>query len=768
MATSVRPAAATADAPPSREPGRIRRIARSGWWPAGLLLATTVGALAVYGVSFGAMAAFAVYIVLGIGLPGLLVWRWVRGRAGCLPEDAGAGLAVGYALEVLAYVPARAVGLPRLTLVVPVAILVAFTAGPGLRRCWRGGERAPALWSWSVTAVLLALLGSTCGQVYRQHFLQWPNIAAGTSEMPFHLALAGELKHHVPPAIPYALGEPLYYHWFVYADLAATSWATGIELQTLLFRLSVLPMVAALVLVIAALARRLSGAWWTGPAAAVVTFFVLAPDPYRWPLPPFFTGYLGFGAVEDGSLLRPSLWSSPTQTFGAVLFAPVVFLLAELFTGFSRRRVALFAVLLVAVMGGKATFLPILLAALLITAFVHLVVRRRFFTPALITAGLTVPVLLFAQLVLYGGATQGLRLQPLATMKSWAMSQATGFATQPSPPAWRLVVLCALFLAAWACIWGGAAGLGRRLTEPALTLLLALGVVGIGAITLLGHPGLSQGYFIQSVRPYLAVAAVCGVAVLVPRMSARTGGVLLGAVAAGVALVLGVRLLGSARVPGGSGRHIALELVWPYAAVALGAGLAGMLGWVLRGRLLAVALVAAVLTGSGLATGGQRLAYTTRTALTEGVRRAPVEAASIAPGAQEAGRWLRDHSAADDLVATNAHCLFPTGECSNQHVWIAAYTERQVLIEGWGFTDEVHTRAAALNRPEGAVPYWHPAVLNDNDAVFKAPSIATVARLRTRYRVKWLFVDERVGAAPGLGDYAMLRFRSGACAVYEI
>ncbi|MFB9681837.1 hypothetical protein, partial [Streptosporangium vulgare] len=45
----------------------------------------------------------------------------------------------------------------------------------------------------------------------------------------------------------------------------------------------------------------------------------------------------------------------------------------------------------------------------------------------------------------------------------------------------------------------------------------------------------------------------------------------------------------------------------------------------------------------------------------------------------------------------------------------------------------------------------------------------TIGRLRERYGVRWLFVDERrTGRTSRIGDFAELRFRSGDCAVYRI
>ena len=239
----------------------------SGWVPAAILGLATIAVLAAYGTPILEMAIFGVYIVVGIALPGMLWVRRLRGRAAHLSEDIALGLAVGYCLEIAAYVIARAVGVPLLFLLWPALTLLAFVALPSLRQYWRGsGERAPAWWSWSPALLLGYVLVYSAGTFFAQHHL------SGTDtpyvDMPYHLALIGELRHHVPPSIPYVSGVPLAYHWFYYAEAAATSWATGIEPATLLYRLSGLPFFAAFAVLTAQAARRLTGGWWAGPVGS--------------------------------------------------------------------------------------------------------------------------------------------------------------------------------------------------------------------------------------------------------------------------------------------------------------------------------------------------------------------------------------------------------------------------------------------------------------------------------------------------------------------
>ncbi|HYN94415.1 MAG TPA: hypothetical protein VES42_11255, partial [Pilimelia sp.] len=190
------------------------------------------------------------------------------------------------------------------------------------------------------------------------------------------------------------------------------------------------------------------------------------------------------------------------------------------------------------------------------------------------------------------------------------------------------------------------------------------------------------------------------------------------------------------------------------------------------------ALVAAlaVLAGYAAATAPQRLGqpfvdtarhgWRTRAQPVPGVR-----LATLPEGGIRAARWVRAHARPGDVVATNAHCRSGDirGRCDSRHFWVAAYTERRVLVEGWGYTAGAHAQAARTGRSHAVVPYWRPELLAANEALFRAPSPAAADRLRRAYGVRWLLVDLRVQRPPaGLGRVAALRLRVGRCAVYEL
>ncbi|MEV0595083.1 hypothetical protein [Nonomuraea cavernae] len=758
------PAPGALEAPPQRADTPPRWTARaSRWLPAMAVLACAGGVLRFHGVSVRDLTVFGLYVALGLALPGLLWIRVLYRRAHALPEQLALGLTLGYALEVLTYLPVRALGMPLLVVAWPLGTYALFIAVPRLRGYWKGTGRAgrvPLWWAWSIALIVICLIALVAAGFYRIQPLTWPAMLSSSVDMPFHLALAGELKHHVPPTVPYVAGEPLVYHWFVYAHLAASGWITGIEPIILLFRLAVLPMLAAFVVLLAMVGRRLTGSRRGALAAVASTVFVAAPCLYA-------------GSVS-GLLTWPPVysWASPTQTFAALLFAPVMLLLLDLLGNRrpSRGWWVLMTIMIVAVMGAKATYLPLLAAGLLAVVAVETVKWWRLPRQALAVLGLTTGCLLFAQFVLFGGARQGIVVDPLSIVRvTWRNLNGLG-GTAEVP--WQSMLGAALLCLLCAMIaWCGVLGLlsrPRLLVRPPVVLVLGMSAAGLGAALLLGHAHLSQGYFLQAFYPYLAMVAVYGLATVIRRAGATLRAMACAA-GAGVAVALAVRVLFGITVPLGPGRD-GVVLYLPYLTL-LGVVLVAVV--VLRvarqsGRRTC-ALVLCMVTAAG--TPAAWLGHLLPGAATSPVAAAPHRRpnADAPRGALAAGRWLRAHSHPDDLVATNTHCRRGfESPCDSRTFWTSALSERRVLVEGWAYT------AANMDRwrPGEVAPhraYWDLDRLRANDAVFQEPSPDAVRHLRERYGVRWLFVDEsRMKPGARLWPFARLRFSSGEHSVYEL
>ncbi|MFC3820224.1 hypothetical protein ACFOSO_16630 [Planomonospora venezuelensis] len=732
------------------------------WLPAVSLAAFLAVVLEVYGVAPSDTAAFAGYLVVGVTVPGVLVLRALLGGRRTLAEELAAGTALGYAVEVFVYIGGRAAGVPLLVVAWPVVTYGVFLAVPRLRGHWRGRgacPRPPVWWSWSVAAVMAYLTLLSATSFFRSYTVTQPGVWAGASDMLYHLSLVGELRHHMPPTVPAVAGEPLLYHWFVYAHLAAASWVTGIEPMVLLLRLGMVPMLAGLLVLVGVTGRRLTGSWLGGVLTVVGTVFLKPPNLHQGPNWTFT-----YGGIQDVT------WTSPTQTFGALLFAPVVLLLLDLL-GRGRGgwgRWVLLGVFLVAVMGAKSVYLPLLGAGLVAVVAVEVVRRRRVPRVAVAVLGATAVCLAFAQLVLFGGGKLGMALDPFSLMRmGWNRIGGMG-----APAETTVLGLAGLYLMCWAVAWAGVFGLlsrPRLPARPGVPLMLGIGAAGLGVALLFGHPGLSQLFFLMAALPYLSAVAACGLIAVVRQAGTSARATVLAA-AAGAAAAFVVPALFGAEVPIDPD-HAVPALFRPYivlgiAVVALTAVLAAAVGGLRACALTAVALTALSLPGNvneRVLVMADRIA---KTGFQQNSR--PVEDQVMPPKALNALRWLRMHSRPDELVATNVHCAWDLPDpCPPKRFWVSAFAERRVLFEGWAYT------AANLRqwRPGGpnSYPFWDHDRFLANKRVFTQPSPGTVGDLRERYGVRWLFVDEsRMGPGRGLETAARLRFRSGDYSLYRV
>jgi hypothetical protein len=748
-----------------------------------LLGIPTLYAVHRYGAPAGDLVRFGAYVICLVAVPGVLLWRLARQRARSLAEDFGPGLALGYVLEVLGYLAARSLGQPRAVMVVPATILVLFLALRPLRRYWRaaaGAERAPIGWIWANAGIAAAVLIWAALFFLRTRGVDY---TFNDGDLSFQLALIGEVRHHMPPQVPWVHGEALSYHWFAYADIAAISWVTGVDPPTLLMGLYFVPLLGALPFAVSALARQVTGRWWPGPVAALLTLAGVAPYPYGWPAPETYRAS-GLGPVDDGAVLRFGLFSSPTQTFAALLGIGLVMVLVDLLRSVhtGRRSYFLLAAFVAVICGAKATYLPIILCGLLLVLAGTLITGRRWHRPALGATAVVIPGLLFAQLVLFRGEAQGMEIEPLAGLSWYSLGAATGLGASVPTAGAALAVLTAVTLLAWVMIWGGAAAVlttdARR--DPAHLLMVGIGVAAFGAVLLLNHYGFSQTWFLVAARPYLAVAAVAGLAALAGEFrAARAGRRLVAAALIGIGVAWVMPFLGRHTAPTvrNDGRmRVLIDVVVPnvvlVVAVLAGAAAAWLIGRrVAAPRGWAAAVAVAMMIGISLYPSGVVVAGHVRAAAAAGFAPEPAMKPLWPAGTRSAAAWLRRNSDPDDLVATNAHCRRTRAlACDNLHFWFAAFTERRFLLEGWGYTPTANRLLTEMGRRGNFIAYWDPDRLTANDAAFHRPGADTVGALRDAYRVRWLFVDlnDKAVRPDLLARHATLLHRSGMVAVYRL
>ncbi|MFF4774315.1 hypothetical protein ACFY05_15770 [Microtetraspora fusca] len=763
---SSAPKAAGGEAHENRLPAQARKAAR--WLPALSVTVLAVGVVLHFGVSVKDVAIFAAYVGLLIALPGVLVLRAVYSGSRTLAEEIALGVALGYTIEIFAYIGARAAGMPRLVVIWPITTYVLFLAVPRLRRHWnsrRSRTTAPLWYSWSLALAFAYPVVWGAVSYLRQTVLTWPGLANSEADVFYHLALIGELKHHMPPTVPMVAGESLFYHWFVYAHLAATSWVTGLEPLVLLARLAVLPMLAAFVILIGMTARRVLGLWAGASLAVAAAMLAAIPNLY-----------LGSNLSFSGKGIPDLAWTSPTQAFGALLFAAAVLVLIDIRRhrgNAAARESLLLGVLLLGVMGAKATYLPMLIVGLLGIASVEIVRRRRLTRPTITTLTLAAGCFLYAQFVLFGGVRQAMVVTPLYFIgTTWR--ELTGSSGSGGPSPGLFVALAMVWVPVWLLSWSGVLGLltrPRSLLRAPVTLVLGIGAAGLGGALLLGQSGGSQFFFLCGACPYLAIVAAYGI-IAVARRARLTRPAVIAALCAGLAAAYVIPVLCRVRVPLAPGQPDDL-LIRPYVVLLVVMVLVTAALIAVWGRLRAAAMTIVVFSAVGLLADAHAYVLASPHLLGGIGPAGPNPAAqpvAVPQGAMDAGRWLRAHSSPDDLVATNEHCLPGQGDrCDSRHFWVSGLSERRMLVEGWAFTSTNQDRWRPGRQFVEYFPFWDGSRLEANDAAFSAPSAASMRFLAERYGVRWLFADERLtGPGSRIGEFATPRFHSGDYTVYEL
>ena len=769
-----------ATVPPQPSRPWFHSLASPGWIPAFVALAVTAATLHYYDVRWSEIARYGLYEVGCVLLPGLLIWRALRGRSGYLAFDAAAGVALGLAIELPLYLLFRQFEIPYAIVAWPIATVLTFAAVPRLRRHWRGGDRRLALGaSCSIALAFLLIIAHTAASNFKYYGIRGPAARYQYLDLVFQVGLVGEFKHSVPLNTPWVAGVPLKYHWFVYVHGAATSWITGIEPLVLVLRLLPLAMIAAFLLLMIAIAHRLTGRWWVGNLALLLMVIGQSVSPFAWVGAPTYNG-----RFIDHVLV------SPTQTLAAVLFAAAIYVFIDLLRddrldrGARIRSWVVFAALTGGASGAKATFLPMFVCGLVLAVVLRLVARQRP-GPALPALGITLAWLAFAQFVVFGGGSQGTHVQPLQTVKWTQLGMAMlGKPVRDNP--WNdMVVLTLLAVLGVAFAWVGLVGLLRRpwRGDPVIHVLFGTAVAGFGAAYVLAHPGQSQIYFARSASPYLSLLSAIGFSALVPagrwslreNAGRRVAALIAAAVALGALTVVGVQATTPKTKPKLHTYALA-DAVTPYLKV-LGlllviAVVIALVGRALRlGRSAVGAAILAAVLAAPVMSGTWVFHYMADELTGAGpIRNVTVIKPTVPRGGLTAARWLRDHSDPGDLVATNSHCpvVFTRTNCDSRDFWVAAYAERQVLVEGWSYTEPALSSGGLFDGILAYSKFWDPALLAENDAIFRSPTAASVADFARTHRVRWLVAVNNKNLSPDLDRYATLRYRSGDVRVYEL
>jgi hypothetical protein len=507
----------------------------------------------------------------------------------------------------------------------------------------------------------------------------------------------------------------------------------------------------AVTVAIATAALRFARVPVAGPMAALAAFGV---------------GTIAFWGLEQSGVRAPVNVFSPSLGFGSLVLCPLLALLAARWRGEVAGWTALAVLFLAVITGGaKGSAGPVLFGGCLVACLAALVTRhgqRRTVAVDTVAVG---AALLFLITVLFANNEGAMELTPFTSLEKLRGSAI--IAKDALPGTWEvgaIVVLLALamilpFVGLFGVLWSR-----RSASDPTFWLLAGGGAAGIGAVLVLHHSAGSQSYFFSSASPLLAIGLAWGLIELASRTKRWWLGAMTG-VLVGALVILPLHALLPVR-----GSHAVRSAAIEVALFLVIVGLSATFVWSVSRRDLAAAVLCAcvALAASASLPGFLKLAdagfggkY-----LVAG----PNQPDSFSVGQVSAARFLRDHSDPDDVVMTNRHCRLPKPKaCGNRRFFLAAYSERRVLIEGWGYTRRANEggNGDPDYNPREA-PFWDPGLLHLNDEFVRAPTAAAARRLYA-LGVRWVFIDRTsFPAARALASYAPLRFANRTAAVYRL
>ncbi|MEU4563888.1 hypothetical protein AB0F72_36385 [Actinoplanes sp. NPDC023936] len=762
---------------PDRKTGRFDAETLIRALPWLVVVGFLVGMLTWAGTPGVQTLRYAIYWTLGVLVPGVLVFRALRGSRGNLPEDVGFGAATGIAVQLIGWAIFVGVGLESVLWIWPLLVLAAFVAVPGLRRHWRieNPEPLPLAWSWLIAAVMLLgvailALGEWAGNPLP------PVTHSLFGDIYYHWANAAQLSHTILPTQPQMAGEPLKYHWFSDAFRASATLISGADLATVMLRLWAGPIVITSVLVIAALARTASRVWWGGPVAAFIA--VALPIAAIWPQ---FSSW--------PVTIEPSY--SPTLTFSIPFVTVVAVLLVEIARGqrLGRGGWTLFGLLLVVATASKSSSLPTLLGGICLGALALWVLGRK--PPKAMLAALGGAALVLgitAPFLAGGGSGAGIQFGATFSFKGqfiWVVGRdgipGTGglLPEQIMHVPWGLKLILPALLVCFVVsqigrVLGFTALLRKDFRKDAAAWVLAgIGIAGWAGALLINHTANGELYFIYSAIPAQAALTAWLLTAVAPRKAfvPVTGGLIAGAVTGAMLHRYGPGLTGPWE------DHWRYNLARPLLVLLAVIAIGSALWWLHRRRW-------PVLIGSGLAVllaAGIGLGWATTWRGLSGQIEAAVSGKTPSTGTKgnfwvtanemRAADWLAKNAPAEDYVATNVHCemVKTDADCINRSFWVSALTEHAVVLEGWAYQPDTQSAHGDNGIPYFRQPAPQPERQRINDAAFSAPTAAGLAELREKYGAKWLYADKRASpVSPELATLATERFRAGDVIVYQL
>ena len=646
------------------------------------------------------------------------------------------GLVLGTLTSLLSAQLLIGTPLARAAWLLPTAAVLAAFALPRVRRRLRSGSTVSVGLEEGGTVALGIGIGLLfIWSFWREHPLRWEGWWRYYVDIPFHEALATSLATWGPDENILVAGEPTRYHWFAHAWAGLTTQASDAGSFVVVTR--VLPLVALVgtICLTWAWSRRLSDLRSVPILAVLVA--TLAMD---------------VGSQLPLSFLQ-NFTVSPSMGIAALWLLGSSFLLSEHLAGRLERPEPLLFLMAFACVGGKVSNAAVLVGGVGLVALLSLVTRTSR-KRAWVDAAVVVSAVATGFVALIAGSEGRLVLEFGASARTYAFLYDTGLI--------GLTIGTATVILAITAKWAGIGVLFlSRSTRNRPDAWFALGAAATGLVLMaaLGHPGGSQLYF--SLSASIVVVVVCGWGLgealrwLLPRT-------LLYSVLAGVTTgfagfaALGGRFTGTESLPA----LLFPPLVAWIAPVILVTVVLVRRDSMSSHRSLVVCASAAgwSLVVASLTFGAITLADTVRTPRPT----APAANARLAwtSGHVAALNWLREHSAVNDIVATNRQCSAPqigAAGCTRARWFLtAALSHRRMLIEGSDYAVDTER-----------LPRWATERVALSRRFVDRPSESDRVTL-WRAEVRWILVDLASTDTRGWSPYARRAFANDTTVVLRL
>lgn len=735
-----------------------------------------------WGANLGEALLYLCYELCFVVGPGWIAYRALSRNPGGALRQLALGWALGYVLEILAFMATAATGTRFLFALYPLVVLL-IAGGVELRR--RGGlprswspRRGRLCFAWLVAAACLLIATYIAITYFASAPLPGDRTVSYFQDLPFALSLAGEAKHHWPITDPSVSGEPLPYHYFVHIHMAAVSQVTGINLPIVVFRLFILPLIVLVVVGLVAAGKSLMRSAGVGLLGACVVFLI---SQFNIDHSALFASadFLGYSFVL--------MFTSPSYLLGVALFVPLVMLLGERLADGEGRGSAgewtLIGLLMVGVSDAKVAVLPLVIASLALYGGWRWLRDRRPPFSALIGAALACTVALAVYAWQYAGHSSGIEPDLIGGVHFSEGMFAVESIRQdllgwlPSFPGKEAIISTGgLMFGMLGFLGAQLVGLiwffryaGLRLGK-AQQWLLSILVAGFLGILFLEAPNTDdQVYFLVYALIPGSLLPAQGLIWAWQRRPAFSGqGRTLAGLGLACALVVAALMAGPAIWDPFTGSlRSSHTFLFVYGAFLL---LIVLLAFAARRRLERWRWAAAALSTTAILAVGlldSPLGY-----VLPAVRNSVVLVPNrkLTPDLYQAMAWIRDNTRGRDVIAVNSD--------ESLAFEYAGFAERTVFLGGSAYSTRIRERAYRplgggffLGTAGGGGGELYPARRALNLAAFQRADASALGEMEDHYKVRYLLID-RVNGYPSalraLAEDGRIVYRNGDAIVIRL